>query len=301
MQNSEEPTALIIVAVDGTRSSVAALQSAKNYAETHNARLRAISVWSNVNTYSPFMLEWSLGEDARFQLEESSREVFGDDLPDWYEQEVAEGSAAKVLIEASKTAELLVVGSRGHGGFAGLFLGSVSAQCAAHAHSPVMIVREHNDLTATSAGAPIVVGHDGSANGDDALEWALNYAEKLGAPVEVVRTWSIDRIPPQFNEEFGYVPSFDEVTARVRRDLITETAHRIGEHTGTTVTLVAAMSQPAEELIKRSEHARLLVVGSRGRGGFAGLMLGSVSSECASHAHCPVAVVPKSAAAHPDL
>ncbi|MEA9984865.1 universal stress protein [Subtercola sp. RTI3] len=295
---------LIVVGVDGSRSSVAALAFAKEYAERRHGRLRAVSVWSYPISYNPLPVTWSPEKDAEFQLRMASKEVFGHVLPDWYEQTVREGSAARNLLDESRTADALIVGSRGHGGFAGLLLGSVSAQCAAHSHCPAIVI--HADHTAAGAGAgsdqtehplsarggALVVGYDGSANADDALAWALAAAEDLGAPVTVVRTWSIDRIPRESIDEFGHGHSFDDVTAQVRRDLVSETQSLIDAHPRVAVTLQAVLSQPAEELIRRSKDASMVVVGSRGRGGFVGLLLGSVSAECASHGMCPVVVVP---------
>lgn len=182
----------------------------------------------------------------------------------------------------------------------------MSSQCVAHSQCPVIVVHPgHEDLVGSAADGqdrllepaqilPLVVGYDGSTNSGDALEWALFAAETLGAPVEVVRTWSIDQIPRQFSEEVGYVPDFDHVIVRVRRDLVEETRGLVEQHPNVAVTHSVALSQPAEELIERSKHALMVIVGSRGLGGFAGLLLGSVSTECAAHGSCPIVVVPAS-------
>ncbi|RFA12990.1 hypothetical protein B7R21_09085 [Subtercola boreus] len=302
--------ARIVVGVDGSPSSVEALRYAGELAGRRGLALRALITWAYPISYSPFPGTFSPREDAEGRLSAAIREVFGDTPPDGYEQQVVEGSAARVLIGESATAELLVVGSRGLGGFAGLLLGSVSSQCAEHAHCPVAVF--HAPRAATGHGSRtdaepqpgerdvVVVGHDGSMNADRALQWALRAAEDLGCGVEIVRTWSIDRIPRQFSEEFGSVPSFDEVTARVQRDLVAETAVFLTSHPAVVVTHRAALSQPASELLARSAHARLLVLGSRGHGGFAGLLLGSVSTECAAHATCPVVVIPPESNAPAD-
>ncbi|KQM60707.1 hypothetical protein ASE64_03365 [Agreia sp. Leaf210] len=290
---------MIVVGVDGSAASIVALRHAKYLAEKQDAQLKAVSVWTTPIAYTPFVLAWSPGEYAESQLVEASHTVFGPDLPGWYERRVIEGSAARDLVKESRSADLLIVGSRGHGGFAGLVLGSVSAQCAAHAHCPVMIIRDSHTVADDQGDAPIIVGHDGSQNADDALEWALTTAEILSSPVTVVRTWNFDRIPPQFSEEFGYVSSFEEVTGRVQRDLIAETLDQISTHPTVEVSLVASLAQPAEALITASTGARMTVVGSRGHGGFAGLVLGSVSAECAAHAHSPVVIVPRRDSANP--
>ena len=302
MDTSSRTNPLIIVGVDGSKPSLAALEFAREYTQKLNGRLRAVSTWDIPIGDAALPLSWSPGENAEQELGRVSREVLGDPLPDWYEFTAREGSAARILLDESRSADVLVVGSRGHGGFVGLMLGSVSSQCAAHS-SCVVIVVHPSDNTSTddtssddrpsmTAAGPIVVGHDGSNDADEALKWALATAAMLDTRLEVVRTWSIDHIPPQFTEEHGYVPSFEEVTARVHRDLVAGTRRLIESHPNVEVTFRAALSQPAGALIESSKHARMIVVGSRGRGGFAGLVLGSVSTTCAAHAHCPVVVVP---------
>jgi nucleotide-binding universal stress UspA family protein len=311
MNISDGTHPIVVVGVDGSRPSVHALEFAKQFTHKLNGRLRAVSAW-NYPAYHPLPALWSPQEDAELQLRNASKEVFGKTLPGWYEFSVFEGSAANTLREESRTADVLVVGSRGHGGFTGLMLGSVSSQIAAHSRCPVIVVHSadtvqeglgENGQTSSLESAvsrPLVVGHDGSANADDALVWALKTAASLGAPVEVVRTWSLGRIPSQFTEEYGVVPSFDEVTSRVHRDLVAETSHLVERFPSVKVTLRAALSQPSEELIDSSKHALMIVVGSRGRGGFAGLVLGSVSTECAAHALCPVVIVPTSSLAETE-
>ncbi|RFA16928.1 hypothetical protein B7R22_02070 [Subtercola boreus] len=289
----------VIVAIDGASASISALRHAKRFAEARKLRLRAVSVWSTVNTSTPFLPAGLPTEDATGLLAEVSREVFGDDLPDWYEQKAVKGSTVRALLRASRTAALLVLGSRGLGGFTGLLLGSVSAQCAAHANCPVMIIHEQNDAASLPADAPIVVGDDGSAGSNAALEWALQAAETFVAPVQIVRSWTIDRLPLRY-EELGFNPSSEDVNTRVLHDLVTDTQNRIERHPTVRVTREAVMAHPVAELISRSQHARLLVVGSRGRGGFARLRLGSVGAESASYSHCPVVVVPPRANQNPN-
>jgi nucleotide-binding universal stress UspA family protein len=140
--------------------------------------------------------------------------------------------------------------------------------------------------------AGIVVGHDGSADADHALTVALDLAAGLSAPVTIVRAWSIDTAPRPANWEFGYVSSYsdyaDAVTQRLRKDA----GAAVAAHPGLTVDYRAALGGPAKTLVEVSKGSRMLVVGSRGRGGLAGMLLGSVSEQCVRHADCPVLVVP---------
>ncbi|KJC65923.1 hypothetical protein TZ00_02725 [Agreia bicolorata] len=146
---------------------------------------------------------------------------------------------------------------------------------------------------------PIVVGHDGSSGADRALRKAFDLARALTSPITVVRTWSIDSAPAGSLFHDGYVTSFSEVSERTR-DLVTnETKPLCDEYPDVPTRFVGMLGQPAEVLVNLSSSARMLVVGSRGRGGFAALMLGSVSEQCVRHALCPVLVVPPSTRTRP--
>lgn len=151
--------------------------------------------------------------------------------------------------------------------------------------------------TRTSEAAPatappgcIVVGHDGSTDADHALTTALELADELQAPLVVVRAWSIDTAPRPANWEFGYVSSFAESSDAVRAALIEDTAVSVRAFPKVSVDYRAVHSGPARTLIEVSREARMLVVGSRGHGSLAGLLLGSVSDQCARLAVCPVLV-----------
>lgn len=131
----------IVVGVDGSESSIEAFRFAVRTAKAFGTSLKAVATWSYPAGAEVAMLAgWSPEEDAREILETAARAVFGDARPAWFSSETKPGLAARALIEESVGAEMLVLGSRGHGGFVGLLLGSVSAACAEHAHCPVLIV-----------------------------------------------------------------------------------------------------------------------------------------------------------------
>ncbi|MGO4103690.1 universal stress protein [Leifsonia sp. YAF41] len=130
----------IIVGVDGSEGSVKALRHATGLARKFGSAVEAICVWSFPVAYSPLPVAWHPDEDAQRIVATVGDTVFGSTWPSWFTATIREGSPADILIAESSSADLIVVGSRGFGGFAGLLLGSVSAQCAEHAHCPVLVV-----------------------------------------------------------------------------------------------------------------------------------------------------------------
>jgi nucleotide-binding universal stress UspA family protein len=135
----------IVVGVDGSVSSKQALRWAARLAAADGSRIEAVTAWDYPPSFNaPVDVDWRPDLDADTILTETLDEVFGDDRPEGLEPVVAHGQARTVLIEASRGASLLVVGSRGHGGFAGLLLGSVSSACSEHAHCPVLVLHDRD-------------------------------------------------------------------------------------------------------------------------------------------------------------
>ena len=138
----------IVVGIDGSESSLDALDYALDIAEALQRPVAAIAVWHMppfvYGGYYPLM-DWTPEDDATKVLDRAAEAVFGDERPGWFQQSAVQGRPASVLIDASEDAEMLVLGSRGHGGFAGLLLGSVSAACAEHAKCPVLVVHGRDD------------------------------------------------------------------------------------------------------------------------------------------------------------
>lgn len=131
----------IVVGIDGSEESVTALRRGIRIANALNASVEAVSTWRLPSGYATTgEYEYSPLDDANAILSGAAKSVFGAKSPQWFTTATFEGNAADVLIEQSVGAEMLVVGSRGHGGIAGVILGSVSAMCAEHAHCPVLII-----------------------------------------------------------------------------------------------------------------------------------------------------------------
>ncbi|MCQ1946013.1 MULTISPECIES: universal stress protein [unclassified Arthrobacter] len=138
----------IVVGVDGSEESLEALRLARRLADLLECRIEAISVWEfPAMLATPFpTTEWSPRVEAERGLAEAVEAAFeGKGIPEGLTQSAVAGQTARVLMEASRGAEMLVVGNRGRGGFAGLLLGSVSTAVAAHAYCPVLIARPHRD------------------------------------------------------------------------------------------------------------------------------------------------------------
>ena len=136
----------------------------------------------------------------------------------------------------------------------------------------------------------IVVGHDGSPGADDALAEALALARALHRPLVVVRAWSLATAPRPATWEFGYVPPFEEYADGVHQALLHDTGPLVTTFDDVPVDHRVVHAGAAHSLVELSHDARMLVVGARGLGGLAGMLLGSVSEQCVRHAACPVLV-----------
>ncbi len=196
------------------------------------------------------------------------------------------GAPADELVEAAASADLLVVGARGVGGFAGLLVGSVADRCLHRARGPVAVVRAPaTGGTGDERGARVVVGFDGSDDGRRALRWALEEARVRHVGLEVVVAW---QYPPTHavvaTAALRFAGAAEEVARRAR-----EEAARRAPGVVLTVAVVDEAIVPA--LLDRTRGAALLVVGPHGQGGYRDLLLGSVAVQCTHHALCPVVVV----------
>ncbi|HEY9499206.1 MAG TPA: universal stress protein [Terrimesophilobacter sp.] len=137
----------VVVGVDGSDLSLSALRRGVRMAVALGGVLEAVIVWHfpDDGFLYPPVTEWSPEKDAGTVVQTAADAVVGTNWPEWFTVSTHQGSPAQVLIEESEGAEMLILGDRGHGGFPGLLLGSVSASCARHAHCPVLIVRGPSD------------------------------------------------------------------------------------------------------------------------------------------------------------
>jgi nucleotide-binding universal stress UspA family protein len=155
-----------------------------------------------------------------------------------------------------------------------------------------MDVEDRDDGVARTADVPggVLVAHDGSDCGREALEWAAGLAVRAGYPLHVLRAWKMTTAPLPATWEPGYVPPLEDFEKAVRDDLEADVA-AAGLDPALSVSCHVAHGAPARRIIESAARADLLVVGARGLGGFTGLVLGSVSDQCVRHAPCPVTVV----------
>ncbi|HSU47739.1 MAG TPA: universal stress protein [Arthrobacter sp.] len=140
----------IIVGVDGSHASIEALRHAERLAAEHGAVVEATACWEYSNLYDAYA---ALGierpkDEAHQVLTEAIINAFGPVPPGNVTPVLVRGDARRLLIESSKNAAMLVLGNRGHGGFMGLRLGSVTAACVAHAHCPVLVVHANDEILA---------------------------------------------------------------------------------------------------------------------------------------------------------
>jgi nucleotide-binding universal stress UspA family protein len=285
---------LVVVGVDGSASSLAAVETAAREARWRSARLRVVHAFFWPAMHVPLgplplgppeggiqnMVENLLGE-AVARARSVAPEV---DVS----HAVVTGEPLTVLEAQSHAAQLVVVGSRGMGGFVGLLVGSTAVHLSAHGKCPVLVVRDAGD----EAG-PVVVGVDGSVMGEQAVDFAFVEAALRKAPVRALHAWTTWNAPLPAPQD-ATVPYANPPGALAGEEerLVSEAlaGHR-ERHPEVAVEHQVVHGRTREALIEASHSAQLLVVGARGRGGFAGLLLGSVSQAVLHHAHCPVAVV----------
>jgi nucleotide-binding universal stress UspA family protein len=278
-----------VVGIDGSEESVAALRWAVALAGTDH-QVRGVVVW----TY-PVVAEAGYGGgmtpvNAYEEIEAAAKATLDRSLAQVEAGEAAltgelmmAASPSGGLLEAARDADLLVVGTRHHSTFDRVMLGSAAIQCAHHAPCPFVAV----PASATFDGDVIAVAVDGSDSAADALRWAAGIAAGRGRRLRVISVW--ERIgwpggprvadPPRSDDE----RALDELRAAVEQI--------VREATDIEYRPIHAESDVAAHLLEAAEGAALLVMGSRGRGGFTGLLLGSVSQRCLENTTIPVAVI----------
>ena len=204
------------------------------------------------------------------------------------EQQLVVGSPVTVLEAEARRARLVVIGDRGMSRVQGLLVGSVAVALAAHAPCPVVVVRWTDRDPAGSASLPVVLGVDGSAASEAAIAFAFEAAAAREVPVIAVHTWSGMVFDPS---AVSMGIDWAAVEAAEHELLARQLAGWVQKYADTAVEQVVTRDRPAHGLLEQAARAQLVVVGTRGRGEFAGLVLGSVGNSVVHRSPCPVAVV----------
>jgi nucleotide-binding universal stress UspA family protein len=282
----------ILVGCDGSTESHAALAWATQYAKETGGVLTLVNAWQWPTVQgAPVILERERDprEMGLHLLERLKSTV---DLPeDRLILDVSHGAPAHVLLQLAADADLLVVGSHGLGAFSRLVLGSVSARCATHASCPVVVVRPG----AQPPVRKVVVGVDDSPVARMALRWAMDYADLMHWPLSVVHAVDIP-VPPI---PFGYPVTYEVPRAQVHRHArkwLRETVAKVEADRGCPLRRPASFhvveGNPGHALVHESDEASIVVVGRRGAGGFARLLVGSTAAALAHHATSTCVVIP---------
>jgi nucleotide-binding universal stress UspA family protein len=198
--------------------------------------------------------------------------------------ELVRQTPAGALVAASRTADLLVVGTRGRGGFAGLVLGSVSMRVAAHSHCPVVLLRTPGSEAGRSG--PVVLGME-HGESQDAVAFAFEAAARAGTGIRAVHAWA-----PYPGHAQGYISDTDILARQAADDMVTMLKGAREEYPGVPVKISVTRGHPAAVLAEASRGARLTVVGAHRRHGPLSLGVGPIIQGLLGLAESPVAVVP---------
>jgi nucleotide-binding universal stress UspA family protein len=282
----------IVVGVDRSVASTAALEWALAEAARRGRPLTAARAWVDpVTAGYPIgtVLQGSadeVGKAALASAQEALKEATAT-VPDADGVDVhavaLRGAAGPALTDASRDADLLVVGTRSMNALSRAVLGSVSSSVLHHAHCPVVVVPEPQE--AGTRPARVVVGVDHSPASRSALIWAAEHAARRDVvlvPVLVREpSWSVEAPPGTMSAS---VAQLEENERRALRDAVPRDID-------VRVEADVVTGHAAASLLELVQPQDLLVLGSRGRGGFAGMLLGSTSISVAQHAPCPVVVL----------
>lgn len=302
----------IVVGVDGSEHGHCALVWAAREAKRRNRPLHIVSAYS-VPIFAASGLDGGYAtiddsvvrEGAETILQQARDKISGYDIE--FTATVENGDASGVLLDLSESAELLVFGTRGRGGFVGRLLGSVSSALPAHAKCPTVTVplvcsdrlgepTEDRRIKAEQAKSAhqavenvVVVGVDGSEQARIAVLEAADQATRLGATLRIVCAI------PQFSGSLAWVPApLDRkaLAADIQVTLDAGMDWLRSHYPNLPAESKLVDGSAVEVLVAESRHVELVVVGTRGRGGFAGMLLGSTSDGALHHSKGPVMVVP---------
>lgn len=288
----------IVVGVDGSAPSAAAVRWAAQAAGLRNVPLTLVHVMSSVAVGSPSVM-WPAAPvpDELIQWQEDEARQLLATATATAEAQLSHGAAPRItsglirsapvptLVDISKEAQLLVVGSRGQSALRRVLLGSVSSGLVQHAHCPVAVIREElPEFTPEFTKQPVLVGIDGSRSAERATAIAFAEASSRGVDVVALHAWS--------DTDVADIPTLELSAVQVSAEKVL--AERLAgwqeQYPDVNVRRRIVGDKPAQHLIDESDAAQLVIVGSRGRGGFTGMLLGSVSRAVINAVTTPVIV-----------
>jgi len=283
----------ILVGVDGSPESDAAVSWAAREASLRHESITLMHVVQPVVVSWPVspeqttVAQWQ-NDNARHAIDQARKGLAAaldqPQSPD-VRTEVLYSHPVDALVDASNQARMIVMGSRGMGALGRLLLGSVSRGVVEHAHCPVAVIHTDEASLPVDPEAPIVLGVDGSPASEAATAWAFDEASRRGVALIALHAWSDVGVFPILGMDWRtYQAQGEEALAE-------RLAGWQERYPDVHVSRRLVCDTPARWLIEESQSAQLVVVGSHGRGGFGGMLLGSVSSAVAQSAKVPVIIV----------
>ncbi|WP_040685090.1 universal stress protein [Nocardiopsis halotolerans] len=308
MPSNEEHSARVVVGVDGSDHSRAALEWAAAEAVRRRVPLRIVhalgmplivSANAGYARFDPTEEISGQADEVLTSAAEHARRVQPSVV---VETETAMEEPPLALLSHSRVHDLIVVGTRGLGAFASVFVGSVSVRVAAQAPCPVVVVPSHGPSPETTSLRRIVVGVDGSPNSRRALRLAVDLTRESNGELVVVNSWEVPYpYDPVAMTAMGYEPQeklFDRRSEELVGEMLVEATGRRREDLDIEVSVVRTQDSPVNALLRAAEatedapRADAIVVGSRGRGTVRGLLLGSVGQGVLHHSEVPVVILP---------
>lgn len=293
--NTSTPGGRVLVGTDGSAHAARAVGWAADWASQSGARLDVLAVNGllAVQRYGGALS--AEAEAARVEAQEHVDETvaeLGRSHPDLDVVGLVEGgSPAHLLVEGSATAVLTVIGTRGHSPSVSALIGGTADEVVTHARGPIVVVPDG----VGAADGPVVVGIDGTSS-RAAAEFAFTAAGVLGAPVRAIQAWDRQYMwsGMRVDAVIGDLPGLANEHDAAAQEMLSAVLDPLAAaHPDVETTREVVHLHAVDALSEASETARLVVVGSRGRGGFAGLLLGSVGRKILQYADCPVAVIPE--------
>ncbi|MCV7257508.1 universal stress protein [Mycobacterium shimoidei] len=282
----------VLVGVDGSPASNCAVDFAAREAAMRNARLTIVHSVNPIGLTLPHgsipasFSQWQVERAQTFveNAAEIARQAGPADRPIQIDSAVLFAPVVSTLVDMSKSAQLVVVGSRRRGRLVPALLGSVSSNLIRHAHCPVAVIHDEDPMMPHPDQAPVLVGIDGSPTSELATAIAFDEASRRGVELVALHVWS--------DVEVNDFPAIDwpAVKPEAERILAERLAGWQERYPDVAVRRLVECDHPTYHLVKQSESAQLVVVGSHGRGGFAGMLVGSVSNAVAHASRMPVIV-----------